>query len=481
MASLRTWLVRVSRILAVLFLLLIAVGYGLFGTSYGLSVTAGLISSLASNEEQGIEIEGLESLLGKISVAAVRLTDRDGIWLEARDLTADFSLLDLLALDVSVDGFSMSSLSIMRAPLPSTQQAAPDPSAPLIPQLPVRSAFIKQITIDQITLHDAVLGKVANLTLAGNVRLVGAPFHVSGQLDMRHLDAGEGGLQAQWDIAPSQERRKISLHLSEPRGGLAARLLDMDALPAIDIRLQGDGPFDDWTANLSANLDGKQTVAGQMTIDGINEKKRLAAKLVGQLTPFLPKSLVPLVAGQSNLELIAEQTADNVMQIRQLDFSSALATLKASGFYDGRDQSLDFKTRFELGAQGTEIEFQQPEQPSLHVGHVVLDGQISGSLETVNVKMSGLVDHFEQGDVSLGGVKVAVVASSFDLIARAGALRADVTLADFATGVAQIDAITSGTAVLTSGSRFVGGVDQDQKCGSNGWTLESQSERGICV
>nr|WP_321457789.1 translocation/assembly module TamB domain-containing protein [uncultured Cohaesibacter sp.] len=444
-------------ILLFVLLALLLVGYLLLSTSFGLSMTANLVNSIASSDEQKVEISGLDSLLGDITIKRVSLSDKNGTWLEAKGLSGHYSLLALFSLDLSIDSVGLEELNVSRLPAASDTPAEDTSSdGSLIPSLPAVSAEVGELSIRRISLGETVLGKAAELTLSSNMALDGAPFRTSGSLDLHYLDAPTDGLTSSWDLAPSENRRLLSLAFTEPRGGLAARLIDMADLPAIDISLKGDGAADNWRSDLSVKLDGQETVSGQVLVSLADASSRINAKLQGKLSPFLPSSVIPLVAGTSTIDLAVEQSKDDVLQLKQLSFVSGLAHLEASGFLNNRDNSLDVAMRFNLGQEGTQIELQQTDAPSLNIGHVGLEGRLSGSLDKAALKLEGSLASLAQNSLAVDGVSLSMSAPELNLQTPAGLINTKITVNSIASGSDQLDAILDGTKALDISSQLSG-------------------------
>ena len=443
MTLLRKWLFRGFVLLASLLVISLAATFLLLATPYGLSLTTSMIGSLASNKDMRIELSGLTSALGDIKLEALHIADKEGVWLEARDLSARYSLIKLARLDLAIDHLTLEALTIKKTPSPVTDPK-PANNGPLVPNLPLSQITADRITINKITLEEAVLGKAAELTFQSALHITGAPFKSDGKLTLIHASEASGGIEAKWDLDPSRNRRQLALRLSEPRGGLAARLLDIAQLPSIDIRLEGDGTAKDWRSDLDIQLDGKPVVAGQMVIGISNQSNQIKASLAGQLSPFLPRSLLPLVAGNSNLLVSIEQSQTDIIHLHQLDFSSGLARIEARGQIDNKQQMLDVATSFELGQEGTLIEVQQSDANALILGQIKLDGHLTGPLQKATLKLDGSLDHISQNGLVIDGGSLSIASQTIDLVAQKAGLTASLQFAEVSTGNSHLDTMLAG-------------------------------------
>ena len=465
----RPWLKRGLIALAALILLIGISFAGLLGTGAGRSLSTDLINRFASTDDQRIEITGLDQLIGGIRIDGVKLADRDGVWLEATDFVFTYSLSDLLSLRLTSDQLSLGRLVIHRAPIGAESEPAPTSSGPLIPDLPALRAQIDQIAISEIVIGEKLLGKPASLALSGHLTMEDLPLHISGALTLAHRDQSDGAVKASWEFLPSQNKRHIALDLNEPRGGLAARLLDMANLPAVHLSLRGDGPAEDWRSTLSVLLDGNEIVKGGMTAQLTPESKQVQAALTGNLAPFVPDQLVPLVAGKSQLTLEAKEQ-NQIVQLSTFDFASDLAHVSASGEVNLEQSELDLSSQFAFGQEGLAIAFQMPDGVPVLVEPVSLAMRMQGPLTNARLRAQLSANRLSQGAIVVSNTKADLVGSDIDLEAGKGALKAELTVASLKTGTTQADSLLGGPIKLTAAVTLDDGslsIDQSQLKGES--------------
>ena len=445
----KKWLIRSLLVFLLLLVLSIATLALLLGTGPGRALTTDLVTGLASSEDMQIEIEGLDSVFGDLKIKRLAIADKEGLWLEAQGFSLRYSLADLLRARLSARHLVLNSLKIERAPIPSATEQAPSPAASSNNglQIPALWANIDHIAIERIALGEPLLGKAATLSLEGELAITDQPLRVSGRLDILHSDGGNGGIKAAWDFVPDHNRRQLSLILNEPRGGLAARLLTMTDLPAINLSLKGDGPADDWQSQLAIALDDTPTVAGRLIVRLTDQAQRLDAQLSGQLAPFTPPALVPLVAGSSQLALTVTQE-DGAITLPRLSFASALTRLEAKGMLDQNEQDLDLTASFALGQEEAEIQIQQSDGGPLTLGHLTLDAKAKGPLDKVALSLEAALAHLAQGATDIGPVRLFLSSPAFDINTSKGALSTLATIDSLALGSEPLDKLLAGPTRL---------------------------------
>ena len=460
------WLRRGAIILVSMVLVLCGSGLFLLATAPGRAITASLIGQLASSPEQRIELEGLNSVLGMVHLERLSLSDKNGVWLKARNFKARYALKDLLGLAISAEAISLSELHLAR--LPQNPDNTDPSQGSRLPDIPALRAQIKQVSVDRIALGEAVLGKAADLTLQGNLALDDTPLTLTGQLEARFLDGNEGYMKARWDFRPDQNHRRVELDLSEPRGGLIARLMAMETLPAIDLSIIGNGPASQWQSSLALALDGEDMVKGQMQVRLSEEAQRMEAVLSGRLAPFVPKSLLPLVAGDNRLAFLIERKGDSY-SLPHFAFRSALASLEAAGKADLADRSLDLSATFLLGDQETDIAFEQKDGETTYLGPVSMRLGLKGLLEKSRLDLNARMPRLKRGSLSVANAQLQASSSAFDILAVSGPVSTKLSLGAVKTGTAELDGLLTGglQAVLKGAVQSSGLVIEEAKVNSD--------------
>ncbi len=303
----------------------------LLATGPGRSLTAGLINNVASSEAQKVEITGLTSLLGNhIEVEQVVLSDREGIWATAQNISIDYGLLDLVFGRVAVQKAVIQQVEISREPI-SRSNEPPQPfkwPEALLPA-PLRAASIDKFEIVSLKLGEKLAGQPTTFTLEGALNATNEPLSTSGTIKLRQLESGIGALDAIWLIDPLAQTADIALDFKEGKNGVLAQLASIPGGPAIDISLVGKGPISAWESDLAVSFNDKQIIDGSATLSLTDDLQSIQAQLSGQLAPLLPKSLLPLVAGNSDIVISASRDSAGNISIERATLASALAQMDA--------------------------------------------------------------------------------------------------------------------------------------------------------
>lgn len=325
------------RIVATLTLLAIAVPFLLIGAlqfSAGRSLVSGMVSSLATTDRQSIAVEDLYISFGlNTSIRNLSVGDVDGTWLSAEQLRLNWHPLGLLAGELDVASLTASQIDLNRLPVsqPSdTSVATEEETASAGLSLPLNVA-LKSLIIDEINLGETVLGAPVSLTASGAGSIALDPALITADIDVHRIDGVEASLLAKARFEPAEETLAFNVTVSEPRGGMAARLLEVPDLPALKLDLTGSGPLTNWAANLDLSLDGRPTVSGSAKIDETATGRQLSFDLDGDLAPLAPPSAHAFLLGTTNATGTAQFSPNFDPQAVDLKLKTDTVSVTASG------------------------------------------------------------------------------------------------------------------------------------------------------
>ncbi len=247
-----------------------------------------LLQDNLSGAGRTVTIRGFEGALSSSArIAEMTIADDDGIWLTLRDATLDWSRAALLRGRVQVQSLTAREMVIDR--LPASEDTPPSPEARgfALPELPV-SVEIGRLGLDRVTLGAGVLGQPVEATLAGALRLAGG----AGAADVRlaRIDGRTGEIGLQADFANATRELALNLSMVEGPGGIAATALGLPGTPAVDLRVEGAGPLDDFEAQLRLATNGSDRLTGRLLLAGTGDgATRFEGALGGDIAPlFLP-------------------------------------------------------------------------------------------------------------------------------------------------------------------------------------------------
>src|SRR5690606_34324230 len=104
--------------------------------------------------------------------------------------------------------------------------------------------------------------------------------------------------------APHVNSLSLKADLSEPQGGLLARLLHLPGAPSVDLTLDGAGPLSDWLGRLDGSVAGSRILSVEGRHVAIeNDRARILISGGGELSNFLPPAFRPLFNGTTRIDV----------------------------------------------------------------------------------------------------------------------------------------------------------------------------------
>ncbi|MEW6256348.1 MAG: translocation/assembly module TamB domain-containing protein [Pseudomonadota bacterium] len=324
MHALRTALLSLAALVAIV--LVIAGGlFGLAQTAFGKAYLAELAGRLASRDGLRVEISGISGFVpSDLRVARIALADRQGRFAEISDLAFRWRPSALLSATFEVERLEADRFHLLRTP--ALPPAAPAQGA----GLPPLRVVVERIAIAHVVLDEPVVGQKADLSVIAALRLVEPKRGVSGQFEVKRLDA-EGTVKGDVAYAPETRMLDLSLLAREPAGGVVARLAGLQGLPALDVRLAGGGRLEDWRGTLTAEAGPGLRVDGSAAIRAQDGGHALTLALAGQSSGALPASIAPLFEGRSELNSEIRISPDLALDVRRFVLTTAGFQAEMSG------------------------------------------------------------------------------------------------------------------------------------------------------
>ena len=313
---------------------------------------------------QRIGIDGLDgSVLGTFDIDEVRLTDRDGTWLVARDISVDWTPRALLSKTLDIDALRVGDLDVQRRPVLVPSESASEPR-------------VTTFDVDGVSLPDIYLGEAVAtrpLQMRAEGRLFHSPDGGNALIDATTDRGDRVDADLQW--SPLLVLGGDADVVGAP-GGLIASLLQLGPTQSVE----GDVFTADDTTTVTARINGSEFVTaeilrrqGSVVIDGTLQPREL---------PMLA-SVAPMLGGETRVEatvpLDEGETAALVLQ-------SPLTTLRATGVREGST----------LVLRDVSVEATDPLAPfeleGISLGRIIANGRARLDMEKRGGSFEGAVD-----------------------------------------------------------------------------------------
>lgn len=445
-ARILKWIARLAvyTIAAVLVLATAVILFIGFTTS-GARFAADQISKIASTPDRIITLGTPTGLLsGALRIDTITIADTMGTYAEVRDLAIDWSPSRLLSHTFAADLVSAGAITLLRAPVTTLEPVAPEADSGF--SLPV-AIDIQRIVLPDVTLGAAIAGKDFPLAAEGSAKADNDTIAL--KLDANRRDQPDARAIADILFAPAENRLTLKADISEPQGGLIAGMLRLPNTPAINLKLDGEGPLSDWSGKLAAAIDGQPILAvsghHQLSSAGLH---RLDVKGGGTFDQLMPPAFRPLFAGNTDIDLSATFDANGRINIESGNVTTGSLLLAASGAIDPSGEN-SLKANL-LGTAGP-VDFRWP----LAVGEARLlisglDISLTGPAGATRLDATAALESLQLPQGRFGKLSLAARSDAFDLATRSGTVDTRVTVEQTSFVSPDIDRAVRGPVTIAA-------------------------------
>jgi translocation and assembly module TamB len=446
------WTLRAA-IAAIGVLFVMALGVVLFVafTPVGGDMAASRISSLVSTPDRSITFTRPEGLLtGDLRVGALTLSDSKGPYAQINGIEIDWSPTALITGEFRADRITAGAIDVYRPPEPSAAKPATTTTSSGGTTLPV-GIRVAQLDLPDINLAQALSGRDFALSLKGSIDATGPNI----ALDLQATRKDEPDARALADIvyAPSENRLTLKASVSEPQGGLLARLLRLPGAPAVQLALDGEGPLSNWAGKLSGNVDGQPVIS----VDGRhvmvdNGGHRVEVKGGGQLATLMPPALRDLFDGTTDIDIAATYSKSGRVDFQRGQLTSGAVRISAKGAWDPKgDNSL---TASLAGTKGpVEVAWPINGQPS-RFSLETLNFTLTGAAAAARFNATASLPYAELPQGRFRQIRLQAESEDLDLIARAGSIRSRFTVGELNFANPDIGRMVRGPVTLDAPLRL---------------------------
>ncbi len=235
---------RIALVIIAVPLLLVAIVSGAVfavgNTDWGRQRVESLVAYLTSNHVQLIGLGG--EFPGRLTLRELKLSDSQGLWLQAQDLEVQtWNPWALLHRRVEIGTGHVRQIDWFRLPVSKSHR----PGRGRIPDIEAR-----ELTADVVHLSAALAGTAATVNLH-------AGAHLRSLMDMQMAFAGtrlDGPGTYSFQLAFDQQRMDAVINLREPAQGPLAGLLGVPAIGAVQVAGELTGPRNAEHVKLQADL-----------------------------------------------------------------------------------------------------------------------------------------------------------------------------------------------------------------------------------
>ncbi|MRX49819.1 DUF490 domain-containing protein [Paracoccus sp. S-4012] len=223
-----------------------------------------LLQENLSGAGREVRIEGFRGALSsRATFTRLTIADDEGVWLEIENGAIQWNRSALFARRVEIAELSAETILLPRLP---AGDDTPTPEAGTgfsLPTLPV-GVTISHIDVGRVEIGQPVIGQAAVVSVDGSMSL--ARGEGEAQLAIERIDGPRGVFAIDASYSNATTVLGIDITLDEAPDGILANLIDLEGRPAVQATIQGEGPLDDFSAEISLGTDGQPRVTGTVAL-----------------------------------------------------------------------------------------------------------------------------------------------------------------------------------------------------------------------
>lgn len=296
-----------------------------------------ILQSSLSDRGREVRISGFQGALSsRATFDEMTIADDDGVWLRITDAALQWNRAALFQRRIEISEISAATVDVLRVPVaPPTDELIPLRRFEL-PDLPV-SVDLGQVALAEVTLAPELLGQSVRAGVSGRADLEAGAG--SATLALERLDAVEGRFTLDADFSNETRILTLVLEALEAPGGIAVTRLNVPGLPSAELRIEGEGPIENFAADIRLATDGMPRVEGQFELqtEQPGVRQAVALSLTGDLRPLLAEAYHPFFGDESTFTTRARRFEDGRLSLDALSV---------------RTQTLSVDGRARLGTEG---------------------------------------------------------------------------------------------------------------------------------
>ncbi|MBX4335313.1 translocation/assembly module TamB domain-containing protein [Bartonella raoultii] len=266
--------------------------------------------STPSHQVRLYNVQG--ALSSQMSIDAITVSDKKGVWLKMTNAKMDWNRLALLRGRMDINHLSVEQVTFLRKPQgDSSLRSSLEEGKFSLPKLPL-AISIKMLEAQHIAFEEQLLDFSADVSLKGRLTL--AHDDVDIDVEAHRLDA-QGSFSILTKISKSNRTAKIDILADEPQNGVLAHILNIEKHPSLNLSIKGEGTFDNLVVKLSLEADRHSVLNGSVVFASISEGYSFSTKLMGTLSSLIPLQYRSFFESDIKLETDARITKEGITYV----------------------------------------------------------------------------------------------------------------------------------------------------------------------
>ncbi len=334
-------------------------------------------SGLAAAESENFKLS-YERIGGNwpwsIRIQNIDVSDKEGVWLSAADVTLNWSPFALVRGNVTASHLKLDQIHIARTPVSDTTEPSDPHILPPLPTLPV-SINVSRFEATNVTVDKAVLGAPVAANLNGKLFWQGDTIRLLAQLSEDRDRSLRANLKSKIDAR--RNVLELDLDLKDGGTGLLNHLSGLGEGQGITVSASGNGPETDWRGQFAVETDSAGKVSGTINVSDVRPLV-IETDIRAYPGPDTPDEIAQLLGKQATLKLSGRNITVESIVVDQLaiETDSGIAGT-ATGTANWQSGSMAGDAAFSIG--------------DLSTLSALANSDMSGTL-SVNAKASGALN-----------------------------------------------------------------------------------------
>ncbi|MGA1863818.1 MAG: translocation/assembly module TamB domain-containing protein [bacterium] len=369
-----------TAICIIIVFLLAALLFGSIQTTLGKRVLGAWIESVLSKDPDfRVNMGELHGFIPfHIQLDSFGISDRDGMWLDVREIVFRWSPKALLQKKIHINTLRAQVLRLERLPESSKQKKTDKKKRSKWP-ISLPPLMMENFSIKQIILGESVFGKKTAFFIESRIQSLDHPEGLMGYLKLKELQGPPESISMDFALkgAPPYPILTLRAMVEEAEQGLISKALRLRSAGPVSINLDGEGPIDSWEGRLTAkaeHLGSMETLIGLTLM----EKPRLTWQ--GRIF----SNAQTMIGNEADFSMDISYQNKGEIFVHKASFDIPGANLKLTGLIDFPKETIN--ADFLIGIEDI-TPFIEKINPDVE-GEFFLQGKLSGPFQQPTADLS---------------------------------------------------------------------------------------------
>ncbi|MFC1838499.1 translocation/assembly module TamB domain-containing protein [Thermodesulfobacteriota bacterium] len=366
-------LMKWPALMAGTFILLFSLIFYFFQTDFGRERLLSILNRSLAEKSIRIKIKNSGGIIPfSFTADQLEVTDRDGVFLDARDIAFRLSTSSLLKGRLHIKGLSVDSMIFKALPRINKKEISDQQKASLIPEIFFRMG-ITRLMINHLQIPESLFGESMDfqvmISVSGDSKL--NQSHVNMNVD--RIDETGSSMFFNAIVRGTQPYLTMSAGVDDQNGFITGLL---GSKGKTLLSLTGEGPLTDWSGALKAKVENIASLESEIGLELNNDPKLKLAGDIEFSKGFIPENAEKNIGQHAGFLIETRLKEKRNLEFERLEFKTESAQISLRGFLGLKD--LATKGNFDILINDLSLAEQLINRKS--TGNVRMKGEFTGPL-----------------------------------------------------------------------------------------------------